>query len=188
MKTVKLLSLLCITALTMSCSSVRVSSDYDEAVDFNQYKTYGFLKSGIDKAEISDLDKKRIMRAIETEMQEKGFTKSDKPALLVNIFTKANKEVNVNQWGGGYYGMGWGGGWGPGWGWGGPWGWGGNYNSVSTSTEGTLFIDLIDASKKELVWQGVGKGVLTLDRDKKQERINEFVEEIIKEFPPKKKK
>lgn len=71
MKTLKLLSLLCITALTMSCSSVRVSSDYDEAVDFNQYKTYGFLKSGIDKAEISDLDKKRIMRAIETEMQKK---------------------------------------------------------------------------------------------------------------------
>lgn len=107
--------------------------------------------------------------------------------MLVNIFTKANKEVNVNQWGGGYYGMGWGG-WGPGWGWGGPWGWGGNYNSVSTSTEGTLFIDLIDASKKELIWQGVGKGVLTLQSEKKQERINEFVKEIINEYPPKKKK
>ncbi|MCW4469510.1 DUF4136 domain-containing protein [Flavobacterium sp. MFBS3-15] len=182
MKTVKFLSLLFITAMTVSCSSVRVSSDYDEAVNFDQYKTYGFLKDGIDKAEISDLDKKRIMRAIETEMQEKGFTKSDKPALLVNIFTKANKEVNVNQWGGGYWG------WGPGWGWGGPWGWGGNYNSVSTSTEGTLFIDLIDASKKELIWQGVGKGVLTFERDKKQERINEFVEEIIAQFPPVQKK
>lgn len=187
MKTVKLLSLLFITALTVSCSSVRVSSDYDEAVNFDQYKTYGFLKDGIDKAEISDLDKKRIMRAIDAELQNRGFTKSDKPALLVNIFTKANKEVNVNRFGG-YYGWGgYGWGWGPGWGWGGPWGWGGNYTSVSTSTEGTLYIDLIDAGKKELVWQGVGQGVLSLQHEKKQERINEFVKEIIAQFPPKKK-
>ena len=188
MKTIKLLSVLFVTALAASCSSVRVAADYDESVDFTQYKTYGYLKDGVDKAEISDLDKKRILKAVDAELQKKGFTKSEKPDVLVNIFTKANKEVNVNNWGGygmGYYGYGWG----PGWGWGGgPWGWGGNYNSVSTHTEGTLYIDLIDASKKELVWQGVGTGVLTQDRDKKQERINEFVAEIIAKFPPKKDK
>ncbi|MCO6148259.1 DUF4136 domain-containing protein [Flavobacterium sp. NRK1] len=182
MKTVKLLSLLFITAIAASCSSIRVNSDYDDNADFNQYKTYGFFDKAIEKAEISDLDKKRILNAIDAEFQKKGFTKSDNPALLVNIFTKASKEVNVNQWG---YGGGWGWGWGYGWG---PGYWGGNYTSVSTSTEGTLFIDLIDANKKELVWQGVGTGVLTLDRDKKQERINEFVSEIMKQFPPQKKK
>ena len=186
MKTVKLLSLLFITAVAASCSSVRVASDYDESVDFANYKTYGYLKDGIDKAEISDLDKKRIMRAIDTELIKKGLTKSEKPDVLVNIFTNANKEVNVNNWGGygmGYYGYG---GWGPGWGWGSPWGWGGNYTSVSTSTEGTLYIDLLDAAKKELVWQGIGSGVLTQERNKKQERIIKFVEKIIAEFPPQK--
>lgn len=185
MKTLKLLSLLFITAVAASCSSVRVDADYDESVDFAQYKTYGYLKDGIDKSEISDLDKKRILNAVDVEMQKKGYTKSEKPQLLVNIFTKANKDVNVNNWGG--MGMGYGWGWGPGWGWGGPWGWGGNYTSVSTATEGVLYIDLIDASKKELVWQGIGSGVLTRNRDKKQERINEFVSEIISEFPPEKK-
>lgn len=188
MKTIKLLSVLFIAALAASCSSVRVDADYDEAVDFTQFKTYGYLKDGVDKAEISDLDKKRILKAVDTELQKKGFTKSEKPDVLVNIFTKANKEVNVSNWGGygmGYYGYG---GWGPGWGWGGPWGWGGNYNAVSTHTEGTLYIDIIDASKKELVWQGVGSGVLTQDRNKKQERINEFVAGIIAKFPPQKSK
>ncbi|MDV6168812.1 DUF4136 domain-containing protein [Flavobacterium sp. DG1-102-2] len=185
MKTVKLLSLLFITAIAASCSSVRVNSDYDDNADFSQYKTYGFLDKAIEKAEISDLDKKRILNAIDAEFQKKGFTKSENPSLLVNIFTKANKEVNVNQWG---YGGGWGWGGGYGWGWGGPGFWGGNYTSVNTSTEGTLFIDLIDSNKKELVWQGVGSGVLTLDRDKKQQRINEFVSEIMKQFPPQKKK
>jgi len=188
MKTIKLLSLLFITAIAASCSSVRVASDYDESVNFTQYKTYGFLKDGVDKAEISDLDKKRILKAVDAEMQRRGFTKSEKPDMLVNIFTRAAKDVNVNNYGGYGMGMGYYGGWGPGWGWGGPWGWGGNYTSVSTVTEGTLYIDLIDASKKELVWQGVGSGVLTQNRDKKQERINEFVEKIIAEFPPQKDK
>lgn len=181
MKTIKLLSFLFVTAIMASCSSVQVNIDYDDATDFNQYKTYGFFDKAIEKAEISDLDKKRILNAIDAEFQKKGFTKSDNPAVLINFFTKANKQVDVNQWG---YGAGFG--WGWGYGWGGPGYWG-NYTSVSTSTEGVLFIDVIDAGKKELVWQGVGTGVLTLDREKKQARINEFVAEIMKQFPPQKK-
>jgi len=176
MKTIKLLSVFFITALMASCSSVRVATDYDDKADFTGYKTYGFFKEGIDKVEISDLDKKRILRAVDDEMAKKGFTKSERPDLLVNIFTKAREQVNVSQSGFGY---------GYGWGWN-PWMWGGNYTNVSTSTEGTLYIDLIDATKKELVWQGVGTGVLTLDREKKQERINEFVAKIIEQFPPQK--
>lgn len=35
---------------------------------------------------------------------------------------------------------------------------GGNRTSVRTTTTGTLFIDLIDAKKKEMVWQGEGDG------------------------------
>lgn len=178
MKTIKLLSLLLFTAVVTSCSSVKVAADYDDNANFSGYKSYGFLKEGIDKADISDLDKKRVMRAIEDEFAKKGFTKSERPDLLVNIFTKSRKEVNVNQMYNGW-GYGWGYGWGPGWGW--------NNTYVSTSTEGTLYIDLIDAGKKELVWQGVGTGVLAMDRNEKQQRINEFVAKILAQFPPEKK-
>ncbi|OYQ44358.1 hypothetical protein CHU92_02560 [Flavobacterium cyanobacteriorum] len=182
MKTIKLLSFCLLTVIVSSCSSVRVTSDYDDNADFSGYKTYAFFKEGIDKADISDLDKKRIMRAIDGEFAKKGFTKSEKPDMLVNIFTKSNKVINVDQF---YPGFGWGPGWG--WGWGPGWGWGWNNTFVSTSTEGTLYIDLIDANKKELVWQGVGTGVLTMDRDAKQQRINEFVARILAQFPPQKK-
>ena len=163
-------------AFTMvSCSSVRVNSDYDKNVNFSQYKTYAFHKSGVDKAEISDLDKKRILRAIDAQLTTKGFTKSETPDLLVNIFTKERERVDVTQ-----YNAGWGYGWGYGWN---PYFWGGR-SYVTTSTEGTLYIDLIDAKNKELIWQGVGTGYLTQNRDKKDERINEFVAKIIAEFPP----
>lgn len=174
-----LFSLFAAAALLVGCSSVRTASDYDKSADFSSYKTYGFYKTGIDKAEISDLDKKRILRSIETNMEAKGLTKSDKPDLLVNIFTKSRTQVDVNQFNN-YWGYGWG------WGWN-PWMWG-NPTTVNTYTEGTLFIDLIDAKKKELIWQGEGEGTLTKDVDKKDEKANEFVTAILKNYPPKLKK
>lgn len=163
--------------LMASCSSVRVAADYDKNANFNDYKTFAFYKPGIDKAEISDLDKRRILRAIESEMMNKGFTKSENPDILVSIFTKSEQRVDVynNNWG--FGGWGWGG-FGPGWGW----GW--NQPNVSTRTEGVLYVDLVDAKKKELIWQGMGTGYLTQKMDKKEERIQEFVYKIMEKYPP----
>jgi len=164
--------------LLSSCSSVKVNSDYDKKVDFTPYKTFAFYKAGIDKVEISDLDKKRILNSIDEVLTAKGFTKSETPDLLINFFTKEREQVDVNQ----YY-MGWGYGWGYGWS---PYYWGGN-TYVSSFVEGTLFIDLIDAKKKELIWQGEGVGVLTKDTNKKDEVIKEFVTKILEQYPPSKK-
>jgi len=165
-------SVLLLLVVTTSCSSVRVTSDYDKQANFNDFKTFAFYKTGIDKAEINDLDKRRILRAIEAELLAKGFTKSKNPDLLVSIFTKSREKVNVYNNGFGPYGYGWG--WSP-------WYWN-NYNTVSTSTEGILYIDLIDANKKELVWQGHGTGYLS--QNKKEERIKEFVTKIMEKYPP----
>lgn len=175
-KLITLMPLILLMATLASCSSVRVASDYDRNSNFDQYKTFAFFKTGIDKAEVSDLDKRRILRAIESELLAKGYTKSEKPDLLVSIFTKSRDKVNVyaNNYGYGPYGYGWG--WSPYY-WGAP-------TSVSTSTEGTLYIDLIDASKKELVWQGMGTGYLTQSMEKKEERIKEFVAKVMAKYPP----
>jgi hypothetical protein len=180
MKTFKILALPIFALLILSsCSSVRVMSDYDKKTDFNTYKTYAFYKTGIDKAQISDLDKKRILYAIESEMSARGFSKSENPDVLVSIFTKEREQVDIynNYWGGGF-----------GWGWN-PYFWGGpnmNGNQISTRTEGSLYIDLIDAKDKQLVWQGKGVGSLyqTKNIDKKEERIQKFVSEILKAYPP----
>jgi hypothetical protein len=181
MKTLRksFLPVLMLALLLGSCASVQVLSDYDREVDFAAYKTYAFYKTGIDKAQISDLDKKRIVKAIENEMDARGFVKSEHPDLLVSIFTKEKERVDVynnNYWG---------------WGWGyyAPyyWGWPGYYgNSVSTSTEGSLYIDLIDANSRDLVWQGRGVGTLgnTQNIAKKEERIREFVSQILQQYPP----
>ncbi len=174
----KLLPAILLLMVVSSCTSVRVASDYDKNANFNDYKTFAFFKTGIDKAEISDLDKRRILRAIEAELLAKGFTKSENPDMLVSLFTKSREKVNIYNNGWGPYGYGWG--WSP-WYWGG-YGYGGT--SVSTSTEGVLYIDLIDAKKKELVWQGMGTGYLSKNMEKKEERIKEFVSKIMEKYPP----
>ncbi|OYX83961.1 MAG: hypothetical protein B7Y83_09780 [Flavobacteriales bacterium 32-34-25] len=178
MKTLKILPLLFIFLLS-SCSSVRVYSDFDSRADFSQYKTYAFHKKGIDRVQISELDKKRILHAIDNELSKKGMSKSENPDLLINFFTKEREQLDVNQ-----FNMGWGYGWG--WGWS-PFLWGGN-TYVSSSTQGTLYIDLIDAKKKELIWQGEGVGTITENRREKENQINEFVAKILAQFPPTEKK
>lgn len=165
---------MCIAILS-SCSSVKVVSDYDTQVDFSTYKTFAFYKKGIDKASVSDLDKKRIMRAIENELNKKGLVKSVNPDMLVSIFTKSREKVNVtdNNFGFGF-----------GWGYN-PWFFGNSNFNINQYTEGTLFIDFIDKNNNELIWQGIGSGAMKMSNiDKKEERIKEFVSKIISAYPP----
>jgi len=160
--------------ITYSCNSVRVAADYDRSVNFSSYKSFGFFNEGIKKVKISDLDKRRILNAIEEELILKGLKKSDNPDILVNIITKERQEINVYTQNFGMWGLGWG--WGPSFGW--------NQTNVSNSTSGTLFIDFIDNKRKELVWQGIGEGYLTNRIDLKENRIKEFVTSILSNYPP----
>jgi|SRR5690625_4518252 len=174
MKIIKLIPLLLFLTMVTSCSSVRVAIDYDKEAEFSQYKTFAFYKPGIDQAKISDLDKRRILRAIESELRAKGMMKSESADLLVSIFTKEKERVDVYN---NYYGYGW---------YWNPWWYGGYYGStVSTSTEGTLFIDLIDNKSSKLVWQGMGTADLRMTNvEAKEKRIKEIVERILAKYPP----
>ncbi|TDS65315.1 DUF4136 domain-containing protein [Myroides indicus] len=178
MKITRFFSTAAILLFLVSCSSIRVTSDYDKDVDFNQYKTFAFFKEGIDQVKLNDLDKKRILNAIDQELTAKGFVKTDQnPDFLINIFTKAQEQVNItnNNF---FYSP-----WGYGWGWH-PY-WGPSRTMVTTSTEGMLYIDILDTQKKSLVWQGVGTGYLSNSSktEQKEKKIQEFVQKILAKFP-----
>jgi len=166
-------SLLLLILLLSSCSSsVRVVSDFDKEVDFTNYNTYAFHKPSVDAAKISDLDKRRILRAIDQELTEKGMVKSESPQLIIGIYTKEQERVDIYQ---DYYG----------------WGWYPYYypfgpsSRISRSTEGTLFIDILDAKTKNLIWQGIGySDLVTGDMERKEKRINEIVAKILTAYPP----
>ena len=174
----KVVLLIAFATILSSCNSIRVSSDYNEEINFTEFKTYAFSKSGIDKVEINDIDKKRILRAIDVELYNKGYRKSSiEPDFLINFFTKTNKKIDYYP-SNNYYGYAV------------PYGGMGHYasswylNSFSYN-EGVLFIDIIDRNKNELVWQGIGKGYIYNDKpDNKNEKIKAMVNKILLQFPP----
>ena len=168
-------TLLLLTLLFLgACSSIRVYSDFDRNVDFSGYETFAYFKPEIDKVDISDLDKRRILRALDTQMNLKGLSKSETPDLLIGFSTQAKEKIYVNTWNN------------FGWGWGfNPWFWGGpSYNTVSSQTEGTLYVNIIDATTKQLVWQGKGRGGISESVKNRDERIALFVKEIVENYPP----
>jgi hypothetical protein len=166
--------------LGSACTSLRVYTDYDTSINFSNYRTFAFYKPGIDKAEISDLEKRRILRAIEEVLEEKGYRKSDNADLLITIATKEEDDITVSTQTIG--------GWGWGWGWGfNPWMMGPamNNQNVNTTNRGELIVDLLDADGERLIWQGKGRGLITDVRnpETRQAIINGYIESILKKFP-----
>ena len=96
----------------------------------------------------------------------------------VNIKTQTQQTATATN-SGGYYGRGY------------RYGYGGGFSTTTinydTYTDGTLFIDMIDATKKQLVWQG--RGTKTIEQDaspqRREENINYAVKQIFVKYPPK---
>jgi len=176
----KFSSFMVVALLLAACTSLRVASDFDKDADFKSYKTYNFYEKGLEKLEVNGLDKKRIMAAVDVEMQAKGFTKAAKPDLFVNLAVVKRERTDVYD--NGFYGGPWG--WRGGWGWG--WGpyWGGGMRSFDRYQEGLFVIDFLDPKTKMHVWHGRGDG-FNLDNFKgREERINAGIKEILAQYPP----
>lgn len=167
MKIYYLLPLFILGLLFTSCNTVQVTYDFDKSTDFNTYKTYNFHKNGIDKLELNDMDKRRILNSIEANLATRGLVKSENPDLYINVLASSKDKINVDN---GYYG-----GYGPYWG--GP-------SRVYQYTSGTIIIDIIDNQKNILVWQGAGSGLNVSNLNTKAEDIPKAIEEILAKFPP----
>ncbi|NOX16731.1 MAG: DUF4136 domain-containing protein [Chlorobi bacterium] len=164
------------------CSSVSVNTDYDDSVDFSQYKTYKFYSGkDLDGDALAKhpLAKKRIVNSIKKALNAKGFTEtSDNPDLIIATYAGIDQKMNVTTYGG-HYGYGW---YSPYWGG----GMGVTQTDVNYYDEGTLIIDVVDAKKKALVWRGTGTQILRdySSNEERQANIDDVVSQILDDFPP----
>jgi len=183
MKKYYVLAILFGVALLPACApALKVTSDYDRQADFSKYKTYSFSPQS-SELQVNDLNKRRILTEIETQMASKGFSKAETGDIIVDVRISAQerKEATATTTGNGY-------------GMYGGYRYGGGFQTTSvnvqTYVDGTLIISFIDAQKKELVWQGTG--VKTLDQDataeKREKNITEAVKGILAKYPPAPKK
>ena len=167
---------------TLSCEpSLKVSQDYDKAVNFGQYKTFSLYHDINIHDAVSQLNQDRIINAIKSEMTKKGYQENTtSPDLLVNAVAilqdRTDVTANTNNYGyGGYYR---------------PYYWGGSMGSSTTTyntrhyKDGSLIIDLVDANTKKLVWQGTGNKEIDKPSKNPDETIPKAIASIMEGFPP----
>jgi hypothetical protein len=169
------------TLFVVSCATIKVTSDYDRNAPFVSYKTYAFTQEALN-LNVDELNRNRLINAVEKELELKGFTKSESPDVLIdmNLVAKTVQTATANTTGGGgYYGAGY------------RYGYGGGFSTTTINydsyQEGTLFVDMIDVAKNQLVWQGRGTDALDPDAsaDKRESKINYAVQQIFSKYPPK---
>ena len=174
--------------LLAACSSgPTIKSDYDHSIDFSQYRTYGFYTPlDIEGPNYSTIYGSVFRDAISREMESRGYTQSDQPDLLLNVSAHLQDKTKVTQSSSPSYGA-----------YGGYYGYrGGRYNAwggygygttthVSTYTQGTVNVDLVDAQAKKLIFEGVAVGKVKEDRsnDELREAIHSGVTEMFVGYP-----
>lgn len=169
------LPLLCI-ALASCASGPKIRSQSDPGADFASYRTFGFLdESGGAKPAYSSFVAQYLKKAVTREMQARGISPSESPDLLVNFNLVSKDKVQVSQTPSAYYGYRRG------------YSWGGmstTTTDVSSYTEGTLNVDVIERSKMQLVWEATAVGRVT---DKALENpepaINKVIAQLFEKFP-----
>ena len=161
-----------------------VRSQLAQNANLAAYRTYGFLpKLGTDKDGYKTLTTQALERAVGREMIARGYVPAGpdiQPDLLINFNVKEKDKVEGDLGPGGAWGYGWGRHFGYGYGF----GLDDYYNGVTTVTEGSLMIDLIDRVRNEAVWSGTAVGELTKKvLDNPGPHIDQAVADIFARYP-----
>lgn len=182
MKSKQVLIAFCILIFTTACSvSPTIRSSANNAVDFNQYTTFGFFDPLDTDTRYESLTSQYLKQATRVEMTRRGFVfTQDNPDLLINFHGHTENKQTIHQfpssgYSAGYY----------------------EYRGhlyydafINTRTfiddyqQGTLSIDLVDNKLKKMVWQGVAVGRVTQEKLKNlQSTLQQTISEIFTQFP-----
>lgn len=186
--------LILFAVLTTSCGSgVKVTSDYDNTVDFSKYKTYTYYgwAENSDKI-LTGFDKERIETSFEDEFAKREWTINQTNGdATVSLYVVVNEKTSYSSYTDHYNNGMYGGMYASRFGYRyGSMGMGAS-NTTTTQTdylEGTLIVDVFDAKTKKHIWQGIGKKTINEDKSKRDERIKAGVAKIMKAFPVQPKK
>ena len=165
------------------CAGPKVLTDFDPSAEFSRFHTFAF--SGLtdrDQGGVLDnsLMQKRIEELVGRQLTAKGLRQvgmEDRPDLYVHFWVGKKDKQSVQSTGmpGGVY-------------YGGRYGWrtgyyGGNV-TIYEYQEGTLIVDLAEASKKDLVWRATIVGELKSGSQENLEMADKGVAKAFEGYPP----
>jgi hypothetical protein len=172
-------------ALLTGCATqprADIRTDAAPDANFSSYSTFGFPEqTGTDRGGYSTIVTDYFKAAVTEQMQLRGYRYVDEnPSLLVNFYANVRERTEVRSRGSssafGYYGY--------------RYGlydaWPLYHREVESVTYpiGTVNIDIVDAQKKQLIWEGVAQGrVRDADMEKPREAIADVVTQLFARFP-----
>lgn len=171
------------TALIAGCATTTAQVRSAPGVNLASYSTFAFVSPlGTDRAGYTSFLSTSLQNATRSALEAKGYRYSESnPQLLVNFTGKSEQKTDVEpamaapMVGRGFYGYR-----------AGLYGaWGGWSPMVDQYDEGTLLMDVVDASKKELLWEGTA----TLDKTDlskwNDQDVQKTVQTIVDQIPAK---
>lgn len=173
----KFLNITILALLIISCAPIRVNYDYDKTTNFNTYKTYQYY--GDMETGLSALDTKRLLNAIDANMETKGFTISETPDFFIDIKSQEYQDPQRQT-----VGVGVGGG-------------GGNVGGGisiglpigQANINRQITIEFVDEAKKQLFWQAISESSFNpkATPEKREARLQAITEKVLLKYPPEKK-
>jgi hypothetical protein len=158
--------------LGFSAFAQKVTTEFDESVDFSKYRTFAVRDGRLNSRNAalnSELVRKRIDAEIERSLTAKGLSAvSTGPADLNVFYTLGSaRRAEVERYPAGWRGL-------------------GTRVVRVPYTEGTLVIDLRDPTTRTLVWRGIATEEKS-DALKLEGKLDDMVRKAFDKYPPKKK-
>jgi hypothetical protein len=144
-----------------------VNVEWDPDTDFTKYGTYKW-EEGTPLE--NPLLQQEVVSVVESELSAEGLVKVETdPNVFVTTHGSVKEEIpGMTRFGD--HGAGW--------------GRSKQFRTPPSYTKGTVVVDIWDANRKALVWQGTATNTLTNDTEKNSSKIREVVVEMFKKYPP----
>lgn len=163
-------------------SQPTIRTNIDQGTDLSVYRTFGFpAELGTDRGGYSTLITSHFKEAVTQEMTARGYQFAESnPDLLVNFFANVRERTEVRSDptpAFGYYGYRY-----------------GLYSAwplyrpydIQTVTYrvGTVNVDIVDAARKQMVWEGIAEGTVSREQmDNPRAAIHDAVALIFQQYP-----
>lgn len=150
-------------AALVGCASAHVTSDWDRNARFGSYHSYAWMETPRMQAmQHATLFDRRLRSAVEAELAAKGFRKSesgDEADVLLVYDAGMREKLDVQSRGVA-----------------------GQRLDVREYREGSLVIDVVDATTMSLVWRGTADAEIR-GPDQSGEKITKAVQKMFGRFP-----
>jgi hypothetical protein len=184
MKTPAMVAAILVAAAT-ACNPVTVRTTVAPDAQLAKLRTFTIATPTVKKANaVSDnndpmlsnsISNQALRQDLTMDFQAKGYTlTNDSPSFAVAYYASAQQKLDVTNWDYGYQY----------WGYHRFWrGYDQPVETVQQYTQGTVVVDVIDPTTKELLWRGQGKADVSQDPAAYTAELAKTVQAIVAKFP-----